>query len=53
MEFKWSQNPFVIEEDLGKDCFRIRNPITGHTLKKVVNACRLKKYYEEEPSLLL
>lgn len=41
---KWSQNPYVIEEDLGEGCFRIRNPTTGHTLRKVVNVCRLKKY---------
>ena len=50
MQFKWSQHPYVIEEDLGKGCFRIKNPTTGLILKKAVNTCRLKKYYQEESS---
>ena len=46
MQFKWSKYPYVIEEDLGKGCFRIKNPTTGHILRKAMNNCRLKKYYQ-------
>ena len=27
-----------------------KNPTTGHILRKAVNTCRLKKYYQEESS---
>ncbi len=48
LQFKWFQHPYEIEEDLGKGCFRLKNPKTGHVLKKAVNSCHLKKYFQPE-----
>ena len=32
--------PYKIEENLGKNVFRLSNPTTGLTLKKAFNGCR-------------
>ena len=39
--------PYKISEDLGKGVFKLKNPSSGHILKKTVNSCRLKPYYSE------
>ena len=43
MMAKWT-GPYAVAEDLGKGVFRLKNPATGHVLKKAVNAIRLKQY---------
>ena len=44
MMAKWT-GPYSVVEDVGKGVFRLKNPATGHVLKKAVHAIRLKKYY--------
>ena len=44
MDQRWL-GPYKIAEDLGKGVFKLKNPSSGHILKKTVNSCRLKAYY--------
>ena len=36
--------PYKVAENLGKGTYRLQNAKTGHITKKIVNACRLKRY---------
>lgn len=49
MMAKWI-GPYAVAEDLGKGVFRLKNPASGHVLKKAVNAIRLKQYHAPSDS---
>ena len=36
--------PYKVAESLGKGTYRLQNAKTGRIVKKVVNACRLKRF---------
>ena len=46
LQFKWSQHPYEMTENLGKGCFHLKNLKTGHIMKKAVNSCHLKGYFQ-------
>ena len=48
----WWLGPYLIDEALGKGVYRISNQKTGKGLKKCVNQCRLKLYYEQKHTMV-
>ena len=38
--------PYKVAENLGKGTYRLQNAKTGPIVKKVVNACRLKRFWQ-------
>ena len=49
MMAKWI-GPYAVAEGLGKGVFCLKNPASGHVLKKAVNAIRLKQYHAPSDS---
>lgn len=47
LQHRWL-GPYKIAEFVGKGVYKLTNPKSGCTLKKGVNICRLKIYYESQ-----